>query len=136
MLHHTGTDRTQLNMFPLSLDEMVDQDNPVRVIDLFVDRFDFVKLGFNHSITAEEGRPPRDGAQGDRSASRRQARRAREGSGAAEQGEGEHRVGVRPCAGPRQCHRRIRREGRAEGGEGSRPTVVLPYQTGTASRTS
>lgn len=36
----------------------VDQDNPVRVIDLFVDRFDFVKLGFNHSITAEEGRPP------------------------------------------------------------------------------
>lgn len=58
MLHHTGTDREQLTMFPLSLDEMVDQDNPVRVIDLFVDRFDFVKLGFNHSITSEEGRPP------------------------------------------------------------------------------
>jgi transposase len=58
MLHLTGTDREQLSMFPLSLDEMVDQDNPVRIIDLFVNRFDFVKLGFNHSITAEEGRPP------------------------------------------------------------------------------
>ncbi|MCX6291022.1 MAG: hypothetical protein NT126_04595, partial [Bacteroidetes bacterium] len=42
MLHHTGTDREQLTMFPLSLDEMVDQDNPVRIIDLFVNRFDFV----------------------------------------------------------------------------------------------
>lgn len=58
MIHLTGTDREQLNMFPLSLDEMVDQDNPVRIIDLFVNRFDFVKLGFNHSSTAEEGRPP------------------------------------------------------------------------------
>jgi transposase len=58
MLHHTGTDREQLTLFPLSLDEMVDQDNPVRIIDLFVNRFDFVKLGFNHSVTAEEGRPP------------------------------------------------------------------------------
>lgn len=58
MLHLTGTDREQLNMFPLSIDEMVDQDNPVRIIDLFVNRFDFIKLGFNHSIVAEEGRPP------------------------------------------------------------------------------
>ncbi len=58
MSHLSGTDRSQLNMFPLSLDEMVNEDNPVRVIDLFVDRFDFVKLGFSHSIAAAEGRPP------------------------------------------------------------------------------
>lgn len=58
MSHNTGTDRSQLNMFPLSLDEMVNEDNPVRIIDLFVDRFNFVKLGFNHSISAGEGRPP------------------------------------------------------------------------------
>lgn len=58
MSHLTGTDREQLNMFPLSLDEMVDQENPVRVIDLFVNRFDFVKLGFTHAIPAGEGRPP------------------------------------------------------------------------------
>lgn len=58
MSHLTGTERTQLNMFPFSMDEMVDQNNPVRVIDLFVSRFDFVKLGFNRSIAAGEGRPP------------------------------------------------------------------------------
>lgn len=58
MSHITGTDRDQLNMFPLSLDEMVDRDNPVRVIDLFVNRFDFNKLGFAHAVPAGEGRPP------------------------------------------------------------------------------
>ena len=45
-------------MFPLSLDEMVSEDNAVRIIDLFVNRFDFIKLGFAHAITADEGRPP------------------------------------------------------------------------------
>ena len=58
MSHLTGTERTQLSMFPFSMDEMVDQNNPVRVIDLFVSRFDFVKLGFNRSVAAGEGRPP------------------------------------------------------------------------------
>ena len=58
MSHLTGTDREQLSMFPISIDEMVGQDNPVRIIDLFVDLFDLEKLGFKHSITAEEGRPP------------------------------------------------------------------------------
>ena len=58
MSHITGTDREQLNMFPLSLDEMVHKDNVVRIIDLFVNRFDFIKLGFAHAVAAEEGRPP------------------------------------------------------------------------------
>lgn len=57
MAHLTGTDRLQLSMMPLSLDEMVAQDNPVRIIDLFVNRFDFVKLGFARAIPAAEGRP-------------------------------------------------------------------------------
>lgn len=57
MSHLTGTDRAQLNMFPLSMDEMVAQDNPVRVIDLFVSRFDFIKLGFSNAVVADEGRP-------------------------------------------------------------------------------
>lgn len=57
MSHLTGTDRSQLNIFPLSLEEMVHQDNPVRVIDLFVNRFDFKKLGFINAIVSEEGRP-------------------------------------------------------------------------------
>lgn len=58
MLHLTGTDRDQLSMFPFSMDDMVDQDNPVRIIDLFVNRFDLTTLGFSRAITAEEGRPP------------------------------------------------------------------------------
>jgi transposase len=58
MSHVTGTDRSQLNMFPLSIDEMVGEENPVRVLDLFVNHFDLKKLGFSHSVTAEEGRPP------------------------------------------------------------------------------
>jgi transposase len=58
MSHLRGTDRTQLNMFPQSFDEMVQADNPVRIVDLFVDRFDFVQLGFNHAIAGGDGRPP------------------------------------------------------------------------------
>lgn len=58
MSHLTGTNREQLSMFPFSMDEMVSQDNLVRVVDLFVDRFDLEKLGFKYCVTAEEGRPP------------------------------------------------------------------------------
>src|SRR5947207_3087662 len=58
MPHLTGTDRQQLSMLPLSMDEMVDQESPARIIDLFVDRFDLVKPGFSHCVAAGEGRPP------------------------------------------------------------------------------
>lgn len=58
MSHLTGTDREQLSMFPFSMDEMVSPDNPVRIIDLFVNQFDLERLGFKYSVTAEEGRPP------------------------------------------------------------------------------
>ena len=58
MAHLNGKDRSQLNIFPISMDEMVDENNPVRIIDLFVNRFDFSKLGFDHAIPTGEGRPP------------------------------------------------------------------------------
>jgi transposase len=58
MSHITGTDRSQLNLFPLSIDEMVGQENPVRVIDLFVNQFDFKKLEFKNAVAPEEGQPP------------------------------------------------------------------------------
>ena len=58
MSHISGTDREQLNMFPLSMDEMVGEENPVRIVDLFVNHFDFIKLGFIHAIASTEGRPP------------------------------------------------------------------------------
>ena len=40
-------DRGQLSLLPGSLDDWVDKDNPVRVIDAFVDGLDLKKLGFD-----------------------------------------------------------------------------------------
>ena len=40
-----------------SLESMVDQDNPVRLIDAFVDHLDLVKLKFLVRELKKEGRP-------------------------------------------------------------------------------
>jgi len=32
-----GHDRTQTHLFPVSLEQAIDEDNEVRIIDLFVD---------------------------------------------------------------------------------------------------
>jgi len=32
-----GDNRTQINLFPVSLEDAIDEDNEVRIIDLFVD---------------------------------------------------------------------------------------------------
>jgi len=32
-----GDNRTQINLFPVSLEHAIDEDNEVRIIDLFVD---------------------------------------------------------------------------------------------------
>jgi len=55
-----GVQREQLILFPQSLDEYIDQDNPVRFIDAFVDSLDMVALGFRYAIPEETGRPPYD----------------------------------------------------------------------------
>ena len=41
-----GEDRSQATLFPESLDEYIGADNPVRVVDVFVDELDLRKLGF------------------------------------------------------------------------------------------
>ena len=41
-----GTDRGQVTLFPECLDDWVDENNPVRVIDAFVDALDLAELGF------------------------------------------------------------------------------------------
>ena len=41
-----GEDRSQGTMFPERLDDYIAEDNPVRVIDVFVDELDLRKLGF------------------------------------------------------------------------------------------
>ena len=41
-----GIDRNQAQMFPELLDEYVNEENPVRVIDAFVNSLDLIKLKF------------------------------------------------------------------------------------------
>ena len=52
-----GTDRKQVTLFPDCLEDWIDEDNPVRVIDAFVDRLDLADLGFEGVEPAETGRP-------------------------------------------------------------------------------
>ena len=52
-----GQDRTQSVLFPERLDDWVDEDNPVRAVDVFVDALDLKELGFERAEPAETGRP-------------------------------------------------------------------------------
>lgn len=45
-------------MFPERLDDLISEDNPVQVIDAFVDRLDVESLGFAKTVSKETGRPP------------------------------------------------------------------------------
>jgi transposase len=52
-----GEARSQCLLFPERLDEWIEEENPVRVIDAFVEELDLKALGFEGSIPAETGRP-------------------------------------------------------------------------------
>jgi transposase len=52
-----GIDRGQSTLFPECLDDWIDEDNPVRVIDAFVDTLDLAELGFDGTAPAQTGRP-------------------------------------------------------------------------------
>lgn len=56
MKHLLGKDRNQATLFPVSLEESVDQDNEVRMIDLFVDSLPLQEYGFKMEYV-ENGRP-------------------------------------------------------------------------------
>lgn len=56
MNHIFGEDRNQLQF--LSLEQVVPVDSWARVIDFFVDMLPMEELGFKHSNTKKEGRPP------------------------------------------------------------------------------
>lgn len=58
MSHHIrGKGRSQITLFPEVLDDFVSEENPVRVIDVFVDELDLAKLGFQSVIPKNTGRP-------------------------------------------------------------------------------
>ncbi len=58
MAHVTGQSRYQSTLFPEVLDEVVSIDDPVRVIDAFVETLDLMALGFSKVAAEEMGRPP------------------------------------------------------------------------------
>lgn len=53
-----GIERNQAILFPEVIDDYIEEDNPVRFIDVFADNLDFVELGFKYSELKETGRPP------------------------------------------------------------------------------
>ena len=52
-----GVDRSQTTLFPESLDDWVSDDNPVRVIDAFVEALELRALGFDGVLPEATGRP-------------------------------------------------------------------------------
>ena len=50
-------DRTQITLLPECLDDYIAEDNPVRVIDVFIDELDLTSLGFEGVVPAVTGRP-------------------------------------------------------------------------------
>jgi len=53
-----GENRNQIILFPDSLDEYIEAENPVRVIDAYVDSLELFDLGFTKSTPKDTGRPP------------------------------------------------------------------------------
>lgn len=52
-----GEERGQLSLMPTSLDDYVEGDNPVRVVDAYIDELDLAHLGFAGVTPATTGRP-------------------------------------------------------------------------------
>jgi transposase len=52
-----GEDRSQITLFPERLEDYVAGDNPVRVVDAFVDQLELFDLGFKRVDPSDTGRP-------------------------------------------------------------------------------
>ena len=52
-----GADRGQSTLLPECLDDFIDESNPVRAIDVFVDALDLAGMGFGGINPAATGRP-------------------------------------------------------------------------------
>ena len=56
--YKTVTDRDQIPLFPPSLEEYVDEENPVRAIDAYVESLDLDSFGFMNAGGEFQTRPP------------------------------------------------------------------------------
>src|SRR5882757_3649918 len=52
-----GMDRGQATLLPVCLEDWVDENNPVRAVDVFVEALDLVELGFDGAQPMATGRP-------------------------------------------------------------------------------
>ena len=52
-----GVDRRQVTLLPPCLDDCVTEENPVRVVEAFVDELDLGALGFAGVVPEVTGRP-------------------------------------------------------------------------------
>ena len=52
-----GSDRGQSTLLPECLDDWIDESNPVRAVDAFVDALDLAELGFDGVVPEVTGRP-------------------------------------------------------------------------------
>ena len=52
-----GVDRRQSTLLPECLEDWIDEDNPVRVVDVFIDELDLWELGFDGVEPEATGRP-------------------------------------------------------------------------------
>jgi transposase len=62
MAHLSGTDGSQLRLLPEVVDDYGGPDNPVRLIEAFVDQFDLTAAGFTRVTAKATGRPGYDPA--------------------------------------------------------------------------
>lgn len=53
----TDQDRQQVTLLPECLDDFIGEDNPVRVVEAFVNELDLASLGFQGATPANTGRP-------------------------------------------------------------------------------
>ena len=60
MAYIKGEDRYQITLFPEAIDDYITEDNPVRVIEAFVNSLDMQELGFQKAEPNNIGRPPYD----------------------------------------------------------------------------
>ena len=49
--------RNQITLFPECIDDYISADNPVRVIDEYVEQLDMEKLGFKRAVPASTEGP-------------------------------------------------------------------------------
>jgi len=60
MRYIRGESREQIYLLPEAIDDYVGPENPVRFLDVFVEKLDLAGLGFTHATSADTGRPPYD----------------------------------------------------------------------------